>query len=360
MHILGNLRISGYDRYASKQSVSYKDIDIKNVQFLNYNFEYVIVNNLHMDLTSFDGINQLNDYNNNIAYNMNKHLLVLSFCKLGENINILKANEVYLRNILNLNDYSFIKHIDSKLTINFDNKNGLPKCNNLKGIPTSGNYALKVSYRADNDIEEYDDMEMQTLENIPNNVKSIDYNVAVRPWYFFHNFSFKGLTKELLPKFEFTAYYFKGKDIPVPVRLGPFELNVRAKKWHPTKPQYETIIATQDWFLDCWLTEPHKTYTEPEINDTVDAKQLKKAEKYKQKVNDEQEDRQKMTKLLITVLNTYNKFYTTYNILTIKQITDTYIKYSIKGRYTDRIFNDTFDKFLTYYILSKTAPNLYI
>jgi hypothetical protein len=110
MHILGNLRISGYDRYASKQSVSYKDIDIKNVQFLNYNFEYVIVNNLHMDLTSFDGINQLNDYNNNIAYNMNKHLLVLSFCKLGENINILKANEVYLRNILNLNDYSFIKH----------------------------------------------------------------------------------------------------------------------------------------------------------------------------------------------------------------------------------------------------------
>lgn len=365
-YILGSFKIYGYVRYnTNKNNIAInKVIDLNNIQFLNYQLEFVIVNNLYVDETSFNNIDQIENnidcYNYKYKFRSKKNCLIMSYCKLGENVNVQKAEEVYLRNIYNLNDYSFIKHVNEVLTINIDDKNGLPKCNNLKGIPTSGNYELKVFYRSDNKLNEYDDMELQTMEYIPNNVSHILYDIAVRPWYFLHNFSFKGLTKELLSKLKFTVHYFKGKDFPVPVRLGPFELNVKAKKWKPTKPQFETIITTQDWFLDCWLTEPHKTYTEPETAN-IDVKQLKKVENYKQKINDEQEDKQKMTKLLIQILNKYNIFYTSYNSLTIKEITDNYIKYIINGRYySNRIYNDSYEKFLTYYILSKTAPELYI
>ena len=335
------------------------NIDFKDVQFLSYNLDSININNIIVDFTS----KEKHKFNNYIPKYQDSGVWVsLNNCTLNDNILINFAKLVRLTNVKNINNFSFIKNVKDRLEINYMSTESLPKCNSLQGIPT-GCYNLYVTYHSSND--RYVNADVQTLEGIHNNLNTIRVSIEQYPWDFLQHFSFKGLTKEILPKFQFNAARFKGKFQIVYIQLGPYKLEVKTRNWKPTKPQYETILKTQDWFLDCYLKEPHKEYVPLEYDeegDKIVSREMKKVEKLNQKKQDAKEDLNKMVEKLKKTIKVGDTYYC--NIenwrLIIKDITTTHIRYYEykKIRLYRSIFKVlTFEEFVKQVLLNDN-PNI--
>ena len=350
-YVFVSLRIYGYKR--SKEI----NIDFKDVQFYSYSLDTVNINNIIVDFTSKEN-HKFQNYIMKSYWNPGVWVS-LTDCTLNNNILINSAKLVRLNNVKNINDFSFIKNVEDSLEIKYNGTESLPKCNSLQGIPT-GNYNLSVTYNFS--IDRYENANVQTLEGIHNNLKNIKVSIEQSPWDFLQHFSFKGLTLEILPKFQFNAARFKGKNQIVYVQLGPYKLEVKARNWKPTKPQYDTILKTQDWFLDCYLKEPHKEYTPlvyDEENDKIVAREMKKVENLKQKKLDAIEDLNKMVDKLKKIILKGDNYYCNLDNwrIVIYDLTTNYIKYYEHRKYRTLCKVKTYEDFVKQVLLDDN-PNV--
>ena len=341
-----------------------KDIDFKDIQFQSYNLTRINIHNLIVDF-SHQKTHKFAKYTKSY---MSTDLNIYFYkCNITDTVIINDTDNIQLQDCTNINDYSFIKHISNSLTLSFNSSDTFPKCNCLQGIPTNS-YKLHIEYTED--TNHYKDVQnIQSLKGIHNNLTEIKLETKEYPWYILHNISLEGLTEDLLKKFSFIAWRFRGADLPVNMQLGPYNFQVKARKWHPTKPQYETILKTKNWFMDCYLDQPHKPYVEPEydLEDKDIKKQLGKVNKINQQREDAKEDLEKMVNLLKKTIKENDVLYGNVWKLFIRKIKDKGIQYTIQKRWSvDQNF-ETFENFIrkqllndnrTWKLTSKTGPLL--
>ena len=326
-----------------------KDIDFKDIQFQSYNLTRINIHNLIVDF-SHQKTHKFAKYTKSY---MSTDLNIYFYkCNITDTVIINDADNIQLNACTNINDYSFIKHISNSLTLSFNSSDTFPKCNCLQGIPTNS-YKLHIEYTED--TNHYKDVQnIQSLKGIHNNLTEIKLETKEYPWYILHNISLEGLTEDLLKKFSFIAWRFRGADLPVNMQLGPYNFQVKARKWHPTKPQYETILKTKNWFMDCYLDQPHKPYVEPEydLEDKDIKKQLGKVNKINQQREDAKEDLEKMVNLLKKTIKENDILYGNVWKLFIRKIKDKGIQYTIQKRWSvDQNF-ETFENFIRKQLLN--------
>ena len=171
-----------------------------------------------------------------------------------------------------MNDYSFIKKIDTVFKSNVYSYKELPKTGNLIGLP-NGKYKIQLEFRdLFNRNEPYQPLDGKVKINfvgLPSNCIKLSVNIDVEsPEKILPYMSFEGITNEILPNFYFSAGSFSDKiKIPgVRIQLGPYNFKVRQDIWRPTQQQLEKIIKLKDWFLDCYTLEdgPHREYIKPD------------------------------------------------------------------------------------------------
>ena len=171
-----------------------------------------------------------------------------------------------------MNDYSFIKKINTLFRNNVYSYKELPKTGNLIGLP-NGKYQIQLVFRdLGNRNEPYQPLDGKVKINfvgLPSNCIELSVNINVEssekilPYM-----SFEGITNEILPNFYFSAGSFSDKiKIPgVRIQLGPYNFKVRQNIWRPTQQQLGKIIKLKDWFFDCYTLEdgPHREYIKPD------------------------------------------------------------------------------------------------
>lgn len=308
-----------------------ENIDFKDVQFISYILENLNVNNLLVDFSDRQDHQYIEIYKKaRYFYNSNlANRVDFLNCQLNDNILINQVSHICIKHCSNINDFSFIKNISNEFKICYLGGKTLPKCNSLQGIPKN-NYKLNIIYEQGygTSDDNYNNIPIQSLKGINNNLSEIYVTIQESPTNFLQYFSFEGLTEEILPKLTFSSR-FPGKFRELHVQLGPYDLQVKARHWHPTKPQYLTIIKTQDWFLDCYEATPHKTYNklDYDIDDKDISKEVRKVEKYKQQKQDAIEDLNKMVDNLKKILKPKQTYYQgkTWQLY-ILECTDTHIK----------------------------------
>ena len=316
------------------------ELDFEGIQFISYYIRKAKIKNFNPDKNIvLKNKNCIKEYQNILEYNYNPDItvnLTLENCFLLDNINIIQVDTLILKYVKNINDFSFIKNVTNNIKILYVSKHDLPKCNCLQGLP-NGNYNLYISYEYDTfgTKEIIKNIPIQSLKGIPTNAEHITVEINQYPYIFLQYFSFEGLTQEILPKFTFEAHRFLGQTKPLTVQLGPYKLEVKKRTWKPTKPQYETIIKTKDWFLDCYKENEgeNKPYTPPVYTDNKEIdKQLKKVEKYNQDKQDKIDDVNQMINNVKTLLKTnvpYKNNAFSQSELTILKMTDDKIYYTI-------------------------------
>ena len=331
----------------------YANINFKDVRFRSYYIRNANISNLLADF--LDQSHQFEKYYQENLYAYEHYFTVsLYHCHINNNILINNVSKLTLEEIENLNDFSFIKAIQNNLTINYTDVNNLPKCNSLKGIP-NGTYSLSIKYIINYD-NHYENMPLQTLEGLHNNLSQIDVKINENPTDFLQHFSFKGLTLNILPKFNFEASRFPGKFKKIYIQLGPYKLEPKVRTWKPTKPQYETIIKTQDWFLDCYFDKPNKEYISPEYdeNDKDVSKQMKKFQKEQQKKDDAKEDLEQMVKNLKKVVAQGDVYFCNLDKwkLKIKSMKEKNICYYEITKYSTNYNTPTYEDFIRRVLLT--------
>ena len=171
-----------------------------------------------------------------------------------------------------MNDYSFIKKIDTVFKNYVCSYKELPKTGNLIGLP-NGKYTIQLVFRDSGNINEtYQPLDGKVKINfvgLPSNCIELGVNINVEsPEKILPYMSFEGITNEILPNFYFSVGSFSDKiKIPgVRIQLGPYNFKVRQDIWRPTQQQLEKIIKLKDWFLDCYTLEdgPHREYIKPD------------------------------------------------------------------------------------------------
>ena len=171
-----------------------------------------------------------------------------------------------------MNDYSFIKKINTSFRNTVYSYKELPKTGNLIGLP-NGTYQIKLDFRDFGNINEpYQPLDGKVKINfvgLPSNYIKLGVKInVVSPEKILPYMSFEGITNEILPNFYFSAGSFSDKiKIPgVRIQLGPYNFKVRQDIWCPTQQQLEKIIKLKDWFLDCYTLEdgPHREYIKPD------------------------------------------------------------------------------------------------
>ena len=172
-----------------------------------------------------------------------------------------------------MNDYSFIKKINTSFRNTVYSYKELPKTGNLIGLP-NGKYQIQLHFSAfdDNINEPYQPLDGKVKINfvgLPSNCIELGVRIDVEsPEKILPYMSFEGITNEILPNFYFSAGSFSDKiKIPgVRIQLGPYSFKVRQDIWRPTQQQLEKIIKLKDWFFDGYTLEdgPHREYIKPD------------------------------------------------------------------------------------------------
>ena len=322
-----------------------KIYDFKDIQFLNYRFENIYVKNIIADidksmpfinnhkLIGTDTIQDLTIYMRNTI--------------IDDTLLIQDIDGIEFKNVQGINNFSFIKNINKRFSISYNKKTVLPKCNSLQGLPT-GNYNIKVEYISLYYPDVFENIPIQSLKGIPDSVNHVTVDIQVKPDMFLQYFSFEGLTKTLLPKFDFTATRFPGTKFIRYVQLGKYLLEVKKLKWSPTKPQFEYIINAQDWFLDCYIKEPHKEYTPPvniiQDEDSIKAeKQMNNIIKKKEEVK---EDFNKMVDLFKSNIKKDDILYRKNNTIKIEDILINKFRYKYVSDYRTWAYAITYEDFV--------------
>lgn len=357
-----HLQLGGrYSSYAEKyDNVMKNTVDFHNIQFANYNLQ--ACHPINITCNKQDIINNTNYFTDVIdEHSLNTVEFTTNNVIIDQDTtNIIEVDKLLLQKTFNIKDFLFVKKINIQFELNAYSKEQLASTYNFTGLP-NGDYNININYRQVGSSYNYkgefdvEDNKIINLIGIPNQVKSCKVYSDVHPTFFLHNFSFEGLTMELLPNFSFTNSGFPGKSDKLILQLGMFKSTSKWRRWEPTKPQYKTIIATKDWFLDCYLVKngPHKKYTTPQETDQYNKevqKEQKKIDDFRQKQQDAEEDLNKEIALVKKYIHKGDNFYAgKYWQMNVKDITDNTIKYNIyriwnlsynNTKYFEKTFSD--------------------
>ena len=247
--------------------------DFKNINFVGGSLCGVTPKNLYFDYNSIKKEKLFKPiFNDTYPYTDQGNIWFQSCCIDNETTVIKSIDEIKLWNCQNMNDYSFIKKINTSFNSYVYSYKELPKTGNLIGLP-NGKYRIQLEFRDLSNINEpYQPLDGKVKINfvgLPSNCINLDVRIKVEsPEKILPYMSFEGITNEILPNFYFSAGSFSDKiKIPgVRIQLGPYNFKVRQDIWRPTQQQLEKIIKLKDWFLDCYTLEdgPHREYIKPD------------------------------------------------------------------------------------------------
>ena len=248
--------------------------DFKNINFVGGSLCGVTPKNLYFDYNSIKKEKLFKRvFNNNNPY-INQGNIWFKSCWFDNETTVIKSiDEIKLWNCQNINDYSFIKKINTLFDNYVYSYKELPKTGNLIGLP-NGKYQIQLDFSAfdDNINEPYQPLDGKVKINfvgLPSNCIELGVRIDVEsPEKILPYMSFEGITNKILPNFYFSVDGFSDKiKIPgVQIQLGPYKFKVRQNIWCPTQQQLEKIIKLKDWFLDCYTLEdgPHREYIKPD------------------------------------------------------------------------------------------------
>ena len=244
--------------------------DFKNINFVGGSLCGVTPKNLYFDYNSIKKEKLFKHISNKLYM---KGSLQFNSCWIDNETTVIKSiDKIKFWHCQNINDYSFIKKIDTLFDSYVHSYKELPKTGNLIGLP-NGKYRIQLAFRDLSNINEpYQPLDGKVKINfvgLPSNCINLDVRIEVEsPEKILPYMSFEGITNEILPNFYFSAGSFSDKiKIPgVQIQLGPYNFKVRRDKWSPTEQQLEKIIKLKDWFLDCYTLEdgPHREYIKPD------------------------------------------------------------------------------------------------
>ena len=248
--------------------------DFKNINFVGGSLCGITPKNLYFDYNSIKKEKLFKSVFNNKYHDINQGNIWFQSCWFDNETTVIKSiDEIKLWNCQNMNDYSFIKKINTLFDSYVYSYKELPKTGNLIGLP-NGKYQIQLDFSAfdDNINEPYQPLDGKVKINfvgLPSNCIKLSVNIDVwSPEKILPYMSFEGITNEILPNFYFSAGSFSDKiKIPgVRIQLGPYNFKVRQNIWCPTQQQLEKIIKLKDWFLDCYTLEdgPHREYIKPD------------------------------------------------------------------------------------------------
>ena len=245
--------------------------DFKNINFVGGTLCGVTPKNLYFDYNSIKKEKLFKSVFNN-RY-MGWGTIWFNSCWIDNETTVIKSvDEILLQKCQNINDYSFIKKINTVFKNDVYSYKELPKTGNLIGLP-NGKYTIQLVFRDSGNINEtYQPLDGKVKINfvgLPSNCIELGVNINVEsPEKILPYMSFEGITNEILPNFYFSVCSFSDK-IKIPgirIHLGPYNFKVRQDIWRPTQQQLEKIIKLKDWFLDCYTLEdgPHREYIKPD------------------------------------------------------------------------------------------------
>ena len=248
--------------------------DFKNINFVGGSLCGITPKNLYFDYNSIKKEKLFKRVFNNTYPYYDQGNIWFRSCWIDNETTVIKSiDEIKLWNCQNMNDYSFIKKINTLFDSYVYSYKELPKTGNLIGLP-NGKYQIQLDFSAfdDNINEPYQPLDGKVKINfvgLPSNCIKLSVNIDVEsPEKILPYMSFEGITNEILPNFYFSAGSFSDKiKIPgVRIQLGPYNFKVRQDIWRPTQQQLEKIIKLKDWFLDCYTLEdgPHREYIKPD------------------------------------------------------------------------------------------------
>lgn len=247
--------------------------DFKNINFVGGSLCGITPKNLYFDYNSIKKEKLFKRVFNNKYPYINQGNIWFRSCWIDNETTVIKSiDEIKLWNCQNMNDYSFIKKINTLFDSYVYSYKELPKTGNLIGLP-NGKYRIQLEFRdLSNRNEPYQPLDGKVKINfvgLPSNCIELSVNINVEsPEKILPYMSFEGITNEILPNFYFSAGSFSDKiKIPgVRIQLGPYNFKVRQNIWCPTQQQLEKIIKLKDWFLDCYTLEdgPHREYIKPD------------------------------------------------------------------------------------------------
>ena len=243
--------------------------DFKNINFVGGSLCGITPKNLYFDYNSIKKEKLFKRvFNNTYPYYDQGNIWFRSCCIDNETTVIKSIDKIKLWNCQNMNDYSFIKKINTLFDNYVYSYKELPKTGNLIGLP-NGKYQIQLVFKDFGNINEpYQPLDGKVKINfvgLPSNCIKLGVRIDVQsPEKILPYMSFEGITNEILPNFYFSAGSFSDKiKIPgVRIQLGPYNFKVRQDIWRPTQQQLEKIIKLKDWFLDCYTLEdgPHREY----------------------------------------------------------------------------------------------------
>ena len=247
--------------------------DFKNINFVGGSLCGITPKNLYFDYNSIKKEKLFKRVFNNKYPYIDQGNIWFRSCWIDNETTVIKSiDEIKLWNCQNMNDYSFIKKINTLFDSYVYSYKELPKTGNLIGLP-NGKYQIQLEFKdIFNRNEPYQPLDGKVKINfvgLPSNCIKLDVNINVEsPEKILPYMSFEGITNEILPNFYFSAGSFSDKiKIPgVRIQLGPYRFKVRQNIWGPTQQQLEKIIKLKDWFLDCYTLEdgPHREYIKPD------------------------------------------------------------------------------------------------
>ena len=247
--------------------------DFKNINFVGGSLCGITPKNLYFDYNSIKKEKLFKRVFNNKYPYIDQGNIWFRSCWIDNETTVIKSiDEIKLWNCQNMNDYSFIKKINTLFDNYVYSYKELPKTGNLIGLP-NGKYQIQLVFKDFGNINEpYQPLDGKVKINfvgLPSNCINLDVRIEVEsPEKILPYMSFEGITNEILPNFYFSAGSFSDKiKIPgVRIQLGPYNFKVRQDIWRPTQQQLEKIIKLKDWFLDCYTLEdgPHREYIKPD------------------------------------------------------------------------------------------------
>ena len=247
--------------------------DFKNINFVGGSLCGVTPKNLYFDYNSIKKEKLFKRVFNNTYPYYDQGNIWFRSCWIDNETTVIKSiDKIKLWNCQNINDYSFIKKINTLFDNYVYSYKELPKTGNLIGLP-NGKYRIQLEFRDLFNINDpYQPLDGKVKINfvgLPSNCIELGVRIDVEsPEKILPYMSFEGITNEILPNFYFSAGSFSDKiKIPgVRIQLGPYRFKVRQNIWRPTQQQLEKIIKLKDWFLDCYTLEdgPHREYIKPD------------------------------------------------------------------------------------------------
>ena len=348
-----NLEVGRYVNMKDSDAIN-NIIDLKNINFISVGLKGVYPKNFYVngDDLKEKKLYSTVFYEHNYYYKGEVDINLLRCWIDNETVDIESTDSISLMECYNMNDYSFIKKINTSFMNTTYSYKGLPKTGNLTGLP-NGTYKAKLVFDDEITVNEpYQPLDGKVKINFigfPSNCSELIARIRQLPWRVLPYMSFEGITMQNLPKFNFEAGGFPGKNFGIMIQLGPYKFEANCRRWKPTKPQWKTILTSKDWFLDCYRSKngPHREYVEPDNKEAQETfiKEKSKIDSVNKRTEDKKEDVELMKENCIKYLKVGATYFGNNWVIRIISLGDKFISYTLMKRFSITNTYKTYEAF---------------